>query len=144
MSERFKYIGSSYLILTKENSILLSKRANTGYMDGHWGLPAGHLDGNETAREGGSRETKEEIGIDVSPLHLKVVHVMQRMGENDERIDFFMTADKYAGEIKNCEPQKCAELRWFSLDKLPDNVIPYIKEAIKNYTEGVFYSEFGY
>jgi ADP-ribose pyrophosphatase YjhB (NUDIX family) len=144
MTERFKYIGSSYLILVKENNVLLLKRANTGFMDGYYGLPAGHLDGNETAREGGSREIREEIGIDINPMDFKVVHVLHRRAEKDERIDFFMTTDKYTGEITNCEPQKCEELKWFPLDNLPKNTIPYIRLAIENYQNGIFYSEFGY
>lgn len=55
MKEKFKYIGSSYLVLIKNNEILLLRRYNTGFMDGNYGLPAGHLDGNDTAREGGER-----------------------------------------------------------------------------------------
>lgn len=144
MTERFKYIGSSYLILIKNNEVLLLKRANTGYMDGYYGLPAGHLDGGETAREGGAREVKEEIGINIDPLDFKVVHIMHRKGENDERVDFFMTTEKYTGEIKNCEPEKCEELKWFPLNNLPENIVPYIKEAIKNSRENIFYSEWGW
>jgi ADP-ribose pyrophosphatase YjhB (NUDIX family) len=128
MNERFKYIGSSYLILVEDNKVLLLKRANTGFMDGYYGVPSGHMEGNETAREGGAREIKEEIGIEVNPLDFKVVHVMHRKAKDDERIDFFMTIDKYTGEIKNCEPNKCEELKWFPLDDLPENIIPYIKE----------------
>ncbi len=144
MSDKFKYIGSSYLILIKEENILLLKRANTGFMDGYYGLPAGHLDGNETAREGGAREVKEEIGIDVNPLDLKVVHIMHRKAEKDERIDFFMTTEQYTGEIKNCEPEKCDELKWFPLNNLPENIIPYIQEVLNNYKQGKIYSEFGW
>ena len=69
---------------------------------------------------------------------------MHRKAKDDERIDFFMTADKYTGEIKNCEPNKCEELKWFPLDDLPDNIIPYIKEAINNYKNNIFYSEWGW
>jgi ADP-ribose pyrophosphatase YjhB (NUDIX family) len=116
MSEKFKYIGSAYLILLKEGKILLQRRANTGFMDGYYGLPAGHLDGNETSKEGCSREMKEEIGIDIEPINLKVVHVMHRKSEKDERIDFFMTGDKYTGEISNCELDKCDDLSWFPVD----------------------------
>lgn len=144
MAEKFKYVGASYLILIKENNILLLKRANTGFMDGYYGLPAGHLDGNETAREGAAREFKEEIGIDVNPLDLKVVHVMHRKAEKDERIDFFTITEKFSGEIKNCEPEKCSDLSWFPLDNLPQNMIPYVKEGIKNFQENIFYSEWGW
>ena len=61
MSHRFTYIGSSYLFLIKDNKILLQRRFQTGFMDGFYGVPAGHLDGSETAREGCAREIKEEI-----------------------------------------------------------------------------------
>jgi len=63
---RFTYIGSSYLFLIKDNKILLQRRFQTGFQDGNYGVPAGHLDGNETAREGCIREIKEEIGIDLT------------------------------------------------------------------------------
>jgi len=113
-------------------------------MDGYYGLPAGHLDGNETAREGGAREIKEEIGIDIDPLDLEVVHIMHRKAEKDERIDFFMTTEKYTGEITNCEPEKCDDLKWFPINNLPTNIIPYIKEAIEKYKSNIFYSEWGW
>lgn len=144
MIERFKYVGASYLLLVREKKILLLKRINTGFMDGYYGLPAGHLDGNETAREGGAREFGEEIGLEIDPLDLKIIHVMHRKAENDERIDFFMMAGKYSGEIRNLEPHKCEELKWFPLDDLPGNTIPYIREAINNYANGIYYSEWGY
>ena len=142
--ERFKYIGSAYLLLVKDNQILLLRRKNTGYMDDMYGLPAGHLEGNETAREGGAREFREEIGIETSPNDLEVVHVMHRKTEFDERIDFFMTTKNYTGEVKNMEPEKCDDLTYFPISDLPDNIIPFTKEAILNFQKGKFYSEYGW
>ncbi len=55
-----------------------------------------------------------------------------------------MTTEKYTGEIKNCEPEKCEELKWFLLGSLPRNIIPYINEAINNYSNKIFYSEWGF
>lgn len=46
--ERFRIISGAYLILQKGEKVLLSRRYNTGYRDGEWGLPAGHLEENET------------------------------------------------------------------------------------------------
>lgn len=144
MSQRFTYIGSSYLFLIKDGKILLQRRFQTGFQDGNYGVPAGHLDGSETAREGCAREIKEEIGIDIIPTALQVVHVMHRKAEKDERIDFFMVADSYEGEVTNCEPHKCDDLTWFNLDSLPLNIVDYVKVAIENYRNGILYSEFGY
>jgi len=144
MTNRFTYIGSSYLFFIKDNQILLQRRFQTGFMDGFYGVPAGHLDGNESAREGCAREIKEEIGIDIKPADLEMGHIMQRKAEKDERIDFFMTTSAYDGEITNMEPHKCDDLRWFKIDDLPENTIDYIKVAITQYQAGVSYSEFGY
>lgn len=47
MKERYKFICAMYLILIKENKVLLLKCANTGYEDGNYSLVAGHMDGNE-------------------------------------------------------------------------------------------------
>ncbi len=142
--ERFKYIGAAYFILINDDKVLLLKRKNTGYMDGKYGFPSGHLEGNETVREGGSREIKEEIGLNILPVDLNVVHIMHRKADKDERFDFFLTANKYEGEIINCEPDKCEELKWFSLNNLPENIIPYISFALEKYKNNILYSEFGF
>jgi len=137
---RFKLILSIYLILIKDGKVLLLRRANTGYEDGKYGLPAGHVDGNETARVATAREAKEEAGVDVNPEELNLAHCMHRLQE-DERVDFFFTTDKWEGEPKNMEPEKCDDLSWFPLDNLPPNTIPYIKKALESYQQGVYYSE---
>ena len=144
MRDNFTYVGASYLFLIENNKILLQRRCNTGFQDGNYGVPAGHLDGGETAREGCVREIKEEIGIDVKVDDLSVVQVMHRKAANDERVDFFMTTKSYSGDIQNCEPNKCDDLSWFSLDELPENIIDYVKVAIEKYKEGVVYTEFGW
>lgn len=143
MRNNFTYIGSSYLFLIDGNKILLQRRYQTGFEDGNYGVPSGHLDGGETARQGCAREIREEIGININVNDLKVVHVMHRKKE-DERIDFFMITKKFEGEISNLEPHKCDDLRWFDLDKLPENIIDYVRVAIENYRQGILYSEYGW
>ena len=144
MRKNFPYVGASYLFLIKDNKILLQRRFQTGFEDGNYGVPAGHLDGGETARQGGAREIREEIGIEIKPEDMTVVHVMHRKAANDERIDFFMTASKYAGEITNMEPNKCDDLQFFPLDNLPENIVEYVKVAIENYRQEISYSEYGW
>ena len=108
-------------------------------MDGMYGLPAGHLDGNETAREGGAREFHEEIGIDMNPYDLEVVHVMHRKAESDERIDFFMTTQKYVGKLKNMEPEKCDGWDWYDLNNLPGHLFEFCVLAFECFRTGQNY-----
>jgi len=143
--ERFKIIPTVYLILMKDdNKILLSRRCNTGFHDGEYSLPAGHLHGNETLAQAMIREAREEIGVKLSPEDLKLTHVMHRKEPNEERVNFFFRAEKWADEPKNMEPHKCDDLQWFDIDKLPDNVIPYVRQAINRFNNKIFYSEIGW
>lgn len=142
--ERFKLIPTSHLILVKNNKILLSRRFNTGYEDGNYSVVAGHLDGNETFIQAMIREAKEEAGIDIKYKDLEVVHVMHRVDPDEERIDFFIKASGWKGKPKIMEPHKCDDLSWFEFNKLPDNIIPYIKQAFNCIEKKIFYSEHGW
>ena len=141
--DRFKIIPTSHLILVKDGKILLLRRFNTGWGDGNYSVIAGHLDGNETFLQAMVREAKEEAGIELSQQDLEVAHVMHRKS-NEERIDFFILAKRWKGEPRNMEPHKCDDLNWFEMDKLPENTIPYIRQAIGCFRKGVFYSEHGW
>ena len=94
--KRFTYIGSVYLILIHNGQVLLSRRFNTGYEDGKYGLVAGHMDGNESPTTAMIREAREEVGLKLQARDLQMVHVMHR-NQEDERIDFFFTASKWEG-----------------------------------------------
>ena len=141
--ERFKFISACHLFLIKESKILLLRRFNTGYEDGNYSVVAGHLDGNESAKEAMIRETREEAGINVDENDLKFIQVMHRKSE-EERIDFFFCADKWIGKIENREPHKCDGLQWFNLDKLPNNMVPYVRKAIDNYKRQKTFDQFGW
>jgi len=142
VEERHKIIPASYLVLIKNNKILLQRRFNTGYEDGKYSVVAGHVDKGETFTKAIIREVKEEAGITLQAEDLSVVHVMNRNIQDNERIDVFFIAEKWTGNIENKEPNKCDDLSWFDLDDMPDNVIPYIKEAITCIKNKVIYSEF--
>lgn len=107
---RAKFVISIYLLLIKDDTILLIRRKNTGYMDGNYGLVSGHLEEGESARQGMAREAKEEAGIDISIDNLKLSHVMHRK-EHDERVDLFFTVNKWDGEPTNTEPDKCDNMQ---------------------------------
>lgn len=141
MSEqRHTLRAAVYLMLIEGNKILLLRRFNTGWKDGNYSLIAGHLDGNETVMQAMVREAQEEGGITIQVEDLNVVHVMHRISDV-EYVDFFLLAEKWDGEPKNIEPNKCDDMQWFPLDDLPSNIVLDVKKGIENYKNGVLFSE---
>jgi len=142
--ERYKIIPTVYLVLIRESKILLLRRYNTGFMDGYYSFPAGHVEANETLTQTMVREAKEEVSIIIKKEDLKLIHVMHRKEPNEERINFFFITEKYEEEPIIMEPDKCDDLNWFELDNLPKNTIPYIKQVIQNILQNKIYSEYGW
>ena len=103
------------LLFRSVTGSFLLRRYQTGYMDGYYSVPAGHLDGEESVRMAGVREAHEEIGVRIDPADMIFAGVFHRH-EDDERVDFFFQVRNWSGEPFNAEPEKCDELRWADLD----------------------------
>ena len=131
-----------HLILEHNNEFLLLRRYNTGYEDGNYSVIAGHLNGNETIKEAMIREALEEANITIDDKHLKIVGVMHRK-DGDESIDYYLYTNKFSGNVRIMEPNKCDDLAFYKLDNLPDNIISYIKTALYNYKNNIIFSEYG-
>lgn len=129
-----------YLLLKRDNKILLMRRCNSGWRDGEYTLPAGHYDGGEAIREAMVREAREELNITVTPENLDCIHVMHQM-DDSEYIDFYFTTDRWEGEIANNEPHKCDDMQWFSKDQLPENILPNVQYALNMIAANEVFSE---
>lgn len=132
-----------HLFFMHEGRILLLRRFNTGYADGQYSVPAGHLDGGETVRDAAAREAQEEIGVRIEAQELVFSSVMHRH-EGDERVDFFVRVPGWSGEPVNAEPEKCDDLRWVDPRALPENTVAYVKRAIQNDLDGIRFDEYGW
>lgn len=132
-----------HLLFIREDQILIARRFNTGYRDGEYSVPAGHLDGDETVIAAGMREAKEEVGVTIEAGDMTFSSVMHR-NEGEERVDFIVQVQKWQGEIVNAEPDKCDDLRWVNFNDLPENTIPYVRRAIANHMNGITFDEFGW
>jgi 8-oxo-dGTP diphosphatase len=140
---RARFPVTVHLLFFREDQVLLLRRFNTGYADGQYSVPAGHLDGGETVLAAAAREAEEETGVRIESGDILFSSVMHRK-DGDERVDFFVRIRNWQGEPVNTEPDKCDELRWVSVNDLPHNVIPYVRKAIQNHHDGVKFDEFGW
>ncbi|MGA8943995.1 MAG: NUDIX domain-containing protein [Thermoactinomyces sp.] len=142
-TERFTAPVTIHLFFVQNDRILLLRRCNTGYEDGNYSVVAGHLDGGETIKQAAVREAREEAGVGLKEEDIEIAGVMHRKAD-DERVDFFAVVTKWEGKIQNMEPHKCDDLRFFPLNELPANIIPYILRAINNYKKGSWFDSFGW
>ena len=121
-----------HLFFFRANQVLLLRRFNTGFRDGEYSVPAGHLDGGETVIAAAAREAQEEIGVRIEVQDTVFSSVMHRL-DGEERVDFFVNIHKWQGEPFNAEPEKCDDLCWVNVDQLPANTAPYVKQALENH-----------
>lgn len=142
---RFVVVPASYVFLLRDGAdgrgleVLLQLRQNTGYMDDHWAAAAaGHVERGETAYAAAQREATEEIAVHDIELDFVTAMHRTRGGEPiDERIDFFFTARTWQGEPRIVEPEKCAALRWCSVDALPEPVVPHELQVLQGLRSGL-------
>ncbi len=142
--DRFKVVVIVHLILIDDGKILLQRRCNTGYEDGNYSIVAGHVDGNESVVKAMQREAFEEVGIKIKEEDLEIVHVMNKKEPDRESIDYFFTCKNYDGNISIMEKDKCDELKFYKLDELPENMIPYVRKGIEYYIENKQFSIYGW
>lgn len=143
MNDRFKLRCAIYVLFTKDNKILLFRRINTGWHDGLYGIPGGHLEDGETVLEGACREALEETGLSVNPKDLELVHTVHRKS-NYDYIDIFFRVTKWDGEPRLTEENKSDKILWADINSLPENTSDYMKKAIDNIRKGILFSQFGW
>lgn len=119
-----------HLLCEHTGRVLLLCRANTGFFDGLYSLPGGHVEHGESIRQAAARELEEETGLLAAPDDLDWLGVMHRRSDTN-RVDFFLRAKRWIGEPSLREPDKCAALGWFARDTLPENLVPYVRTALE-------------
>jgi 8-oxo-dGTP pyrophosphatase MutT (NUDIX family) len=134
-NRRYASVVDVHLILIESGKILLGLRQNTGFADGMFHLPAGHLEPKENIADALIREAQEELGIRLDGKSLRLGLVIHQ-GVGEGRIGFFFVADKWSGAVRNNEPHKCSHLEWFEPACLPETLVPYAREALDAFFSG--------
>ena len=140
-TERFRAIVDVHVLLVRGDMVLLTRRAGTGYADGLWHLPSGHLEAGESVVDAAVREAGEEVGVTIHPHDLSFTHVMHRA---PDRVGLFFTARRWYGEPYNAEPHKCSQIAWWPLNDLPEDTVGYPAAALRAIAAGHAFALYGW
>jgi len=126
-----------FLLLTRQDQVLLGLRQGTGFADGQWNLPSGKAESGESAVAAVIREAREEIGIRLTEDEINFAATVHwRNSDTDTRVGLFFQAtarQSPADAPYNAEPHKCAKIAWYPMTMLPARTMPYSALGISLY-----------
>ncbi|MBI2129564.1 NUDIX domain-containing protein [Candidatus Woesearchaeota archaeon] len=115
------------VIIVRNNKILLMLRKNQS----EWSIPGGKVELNEKSGDTAVREIKEELGIDIKIK--KFLTLTETFSNKMHWVSIVYIADILKGDPRIMEPEEHADVKWFSLDDLPENHFLPSKLAIEFY-----------
>ena len=129
------------IVRNEKDEVLLQQRArNAKYLNGYWDFPSGHGERGEDLRVTAIRELKEEVGLEGKPEDLRLVHIDQYFVEVDY-LNFVFALDKWSGAPKICEPDKCSDVGWFDIGRLPERCVNGVRVVeAAGFTDELTYS----
>lgn len=94
-----KRMGSGVLIFSEKDELLIVK---ISYKE-HWSIPGGVVEENESPKQAGIREVKEEIGLEFKDIKFVCIdYTKADVNKNkDESLQFIFTAGKISNEFIN-------------------------------------------
>ena len=125
-------VGCGAIIVNEKNeTILLKRTSKTRNGAGFWAKPGGGVEFGEKIEDAVRREVKDELGVDVEIIKFLGFSEGILKSENQHWVSFNYLAKIIGGEIRNMEPEKHEEIKWFGLDNLPEKVMANTMDAIR-------------
>lgn len=128
--------AASVIIENGQGEILLGRRT-----DNHqWGYSGGSIELGETVEECAKRELFEEMGLVAEELEFFMVnsgpetHYIYPNGDEVYNVEIIYLCRSYHGEPRRQESE-VEELRFFSLEELPEEISPPIRPVMRRYVE---------
>lgn len=121
--EKLIKVGVGLYLFNAQRQLLLGLRKSK-HGEGTWCPPGGHLEYGESFEQAAVRETKEETGLLIKEENTSISGVTNDFFEESGKhyITIHLTAHKFEGQPVVCEPNKCAEWKWFDLNNLPEKL----------------------
>lgn len=101
--------------------LLIKRRPESRAFPNYWALPGGHLEPNETAVDGATRELEEETGIRLNSWDMSLLGVFSEPGR-DPRGPYVSIAYEslYTGKQQPRAGDDARDVGWFNIYDLPD------------------------
>ena len=123
-----------------EPEVFLLRRAGTGFMDGYFALPGGHVEAGELPSEAARRECLEETGV--RPLDLAPLCTMPYRSGRHTGANLVFTASRFDGVPTLAEPQAADLAIWAQQASLPEPRAPWLESVLGLNGPVEWYSEF--
>jgi len=131
---RPKTIGVRVMLI-QNGEVLLIRQT---YLPG-WFLPGGGVDRGETLDEAARREAREEVGAELGAFELVGAYTSFGGFKSDHNVLFLCTDFIISGK----PDREIAEMRFFPLDALPEDLWPGHRLRLEEYHAGVTSPQFG-
>ena len=115
-------IGVSGVILDDQKRILLLRHRY--WKPGSWGLPSGYAEQREKLEEALCRELREETGY-----RIQVRALLRLVSGYKLRIEVSYVGTLIGGDLR-LDPKEVIEARFFSIDELPEGLLPSHRDII--------------
>ena len=120
------------IIKDKDQLLIVRRSLDDKSYPGAWEFPGGHLDANETIKEGLKRELFEEIGFDMDFEPIITNYTDELKVKNNEtklciEIDFIINVNKEEVEIKLSDEH--IDFKWVTKDS--EYLDDYIKSKLR-------------
>jgi len=114
------------------NKILLTQQSSEADQSGKWGLPAGHIEDDETPQQGAIREAKEEIGVDIVLTGLVQVVILRRPKKEDALVVIYKGSLK-SNQKPEVDGKEVSSYAWVAKDDIEKNRVEWRHPFFKRF-----------
>ncbi|MGN7387384.1 NUDIX domain-containing protein [Sporosarcina sp. SAFN-015] len=130
------WLGASAIVMNSNGEWLVVKKTYSG-LKGMWSLPAGFVEGNETADQAAIREVKEETGLDCKLEGMVGFRTGILQGNISDNMAIFLLRPERDDQLLIPQEEEISEVAWKTPFELKDdpNVSAMIHEIAERAIE---------
>ncbi len=123
--KRFPVIPCGVAIIRRDREFLIAQRNADDTFGSYWEFPGGKKNRGESFEDCVVRETKEELGVDIS-VQRKFMEIRKTYGEKVIWLNFYLCS-YVAGDPR---PLDCQQVQWADADELQNFRFPPANDRV--------------